>query len=93
MMAETKTRLRWIRFWLLRVTFWGVPFFFFNGAWLKALWLCMFVVYAGAAWLIYLSDIDTERGLERSTNVFLGLVLFQIAVVALLVIFRSSLAR
>jgi hypothetical protein len=93
MMAKTKTRLRWITLGLVLCVQWIAPFFVLHAPLWKAFWFCLVVVYAGGFWLIFRSDIDTESGLERATNVLLGFVLFQIAVVVFLVVFRSALTR
>jgi len=86
-----KSRLRW-SLGLLLVP-WIIPFFLLHSPLWKSVWLCMLAVYAGAFWLIRRSDIDTETGLHRASNVLFGIVLFQIVVVVFLVVFRSALTK
>lgn len=45
---------------------------------------CLFVMNVGAFWLASRSDIDTEAGLQRASNLILGFMLFQIAAISLL---------
>ena len=52
----------------------------------KVLVSCLFVVNVGAFWLASRSDIDTDAGLQRASNVILGFMLFPIAAISLLVL-------
>ena len=48
----------------------------------RAAWLCLGAIYVGAFWILSKgSDIDTEAGLYRVSNVMLGFRVVQTAVV------------
>jgi hypothetical protein len=47
---------------------------------------CLFAMNVGAFWLASRSDIDTDAGLQRASNIILGFMLFQIAAISLLVL-------
>jgi hypothetical protein len=91
MIAKNKTRR--IRLGLLLCVQWIAPFFVLRAPLWKAFWICLVVVYAGATWLLFRSDIDTESGLARAMNVLLGVVVFQIVAMVFLVVFQSALTR
>jgi hypothetical protein len=50
----------------------------------KVLVSSLFFVNVGAFWLASKSDIDTDAGLQRASNVILGFMLLQIATISLL---------
>ena len=87
MKTKNKNRLRWITgAWCV---LWIVLLFEMHSPLWQALWFCLAVIYVGAFWLLSRSDIDTEAGLERASNVLLGLVCVQIAFV-IFIAFQAS---
>jgi hypothetical protein len=56
-----------------------------HGSLWRVAWLCLGAIYVGALWLLSKgSDIDTEAGLYRVSNVMLGFIVVQIAAVLFL---------
>jgi uncharacterized membrane protein YedE/YeeE len=90
MTAKNKTWFRWIAgTWLI---FWILGLFDMHAPLWKALWCCLAVIYVGAFWLVSRGDIDTETGLQRVSNVLLGLLAVQIAVM-FFIAFRAAGTR
>ncbi|HSY63641.1 MAG TPA: hypothetical protein VK829_03535 [Terriglobales bacterium] len=80
MTVKDKTQLRWIAAPWFVVWIWG--FLDMHGHLWRGAWLCLAVIYMGAFWLLSKgSDIDTEAGLRRVSNVMVGFIVVEIAVV------------
>jgi hypothetical protein len=91
MTAKSKSELRWIAgAWFI---FWILGLFDMHGLPWIAMWLSLAVIYGGALWILSRGcDIDTETGLERVSNVMLGFIVVQIAVV-LFIAFQAAGTR
>lgn len=63
-----------------------------HGALWRALWFCLALIYVGTYWLMSKSDVDTEGGLQKVSNLLLGLVWVQVAVV-IFIAFEASGAK
>jgi hypothetical protein len=91
MVAKRKNPLRWIA--ATTLVSWFFPLLHMHEPLWKALWFCLLVIYVGAFWVLSRgSDIDTEAGLKRATNVMLGLMVVQIAVM-FFIAFQAAGAR
>jgi len=91
MTVKDKTQLRWIAVPWFFVWIWG--FLDMHGRLWRGAWLCLAAIYLGALWLLSKgSDIDTEAGLQRVSNVMLGFIVVQIVVV-FFVAFQSAGTR
>lgn len=64
---------------------WMLPLFGMRTLLWQAVWACLMLVLAGGGWLIYRSDTETERGLQKVSNILLGFVIVQMVVVAFIV--------
>jgi hypothetical protein len=76
MTAKTKAALAWTP--LIGIWVWDI--FSIDGRLFKALFACIVVVILCAYWMASRSDPETEPGLQKISNVFLGFLCFQIAV-------------
>ncbi len=71
---------------------WMLPLFRMRTLLWQAVWACLMLVLAGGGWLIYRSDTETERGLQKVSNILLGFVIVQMVVIAF-VVFEAAKKR
>jgi len=91
MTVKNKTELRWIGgTWFI---FWILGLFHMHERLWRVAWFSLAVIYLGAFWLLSRgSDIDTETGLQRVSNVMIGLIVVQIAL-AFIMAFRAATTK
>lgn len=84
MKLNHKNRLRWgIGVWVL---LWISGFFQMGPPLWKILWALLGVINLGAYWFVSGENIDTERGLQKVSQVLIGFIYVQIAVAVFLAI-------
>lgn len=71
---------------------WLLPLFRMRTLLWQAVWACLILVLAGGGWVIYRSNVETERGLQKVSNILLGFVIVQM-VIAAFIVFEAAKKR